>query len=251
MTDQLPALRASVERLRTIVEPLDESRLTASAYPTAWTVADVLSHLGSGGFIQQARLDAALEGRDLADDFPQPVWDEWNAKSPGAKAADALVVDRMLLDRLDSLTDDERARFRVSLGPIELDLAGFVGLRVNEHSLHTWDIEVTFDPKAVIPPEQAGAVVDNLGLIVRFAGKPTGVARDLHVTTVDPAREFTLSIGESSVSLEPCAAAHAPDLELPAEAFVRLVYGRLDPDHTPRVSGSADLDELRRVFPGI
>jgi uncharacterized protein (TIGR03083 family) len=201
MTDQLDALRASVARLRRIVEPLDESALRASAYPTLWTVADVLSHVGSGGVIQQARLDAALEGRDLADDFAQPIWDEWNAKSPKAKAGDALAADRALLDRLDALTDDERARFRLSLGPIELDIAGFIGLRVNEHSLHTWDIEVGFDPKAVVPPEQAGAVVDSLGLIVRFAGKPTGVPRDVHVTTVEPAREFTLAIGESSVSL--------------------------------------------------
>jgi hypothetical protein len=34
---------------------------------------------------------------------------------------------------------------------------------------------------------------------------------------------------------------------------VRLVYGRLDPDHTP-VSAQAsgvDLDALRRAFPGL
>jgi hypothetical protein len=41
-----------------------------------------------------------------------------------------------------------------------------------------------------------------------------------------------------------------PDLVLPAEALIRLVYGRLDPEHTPPVGGTADLDELRRVFPG-
>ena len=40
-------------------------------------------------------------------------------------------------------------------------------------------------------------------------------------------------------------------LVLPAEAFARLVYGRLDPDHTPPVEGDAEsLDELRKVFPG-
>ena len=43
----------------------------------------------------------------------------------------------------------------------------------------------------------------------------------------------------------------APDLELPAEAFSRLVYGRLDPDHTPAFTGDAALlDTLRAVFPG-
>jgi hypothetical protein len=39
---------------------------------------------------------------------------------------------------------------------------------------------------------------------------------------------------------------------LPAEAFVRLVYGRLDPDHTPPVeTGGDELDALRKVFPGL
>ena len=53
------------------------------------------------------------------------------------------------------------------------------------------------------------------------------------------------------VGLEVCRTVLAePDLELPAEALVRLVYGRLDPDHTPAVRGGADLDVLRGVFPG-
>ena len=43
----------------------------------------------------------------------------------------------------------------------------------------------------------------------------------------------------------------APDLEFPAEALIRLVYGRLDPDHAPPTDGSQpDLDELRRAFLG-
>jgi hypothetical protein len=42
------------------------------------------------------------------------------------------------------------------------------------------------------------------------------------------------------------------DLRLPAEAFIRLVYGRLDSAHTPPVeTASTDLDELRRLFPGL
>jgi hypothetical protein len=45
--------------------------------------------------------------------------------------------------------------------------------------------------------------------------------------------------------------AGAADLTLFAEAFVRLVYGRLDPVHTPPFDGDAALlDQLRAVFPG-
>jgi hypothetical protein len=42
-------------------------------------------------------------------------------------------------------------------------------------------------------------------------------------------------------------------LELPAEALVRLAYGRLDPDHTPSTvtADGVDLDLLRQVFPGF
>ena len=39
---------------------------------------------------------------------------------------------------------------------------------------------------------------------------------------------------------------------MPAEAFVRLVYGRLDEAHTPPVeSAGVELDELRPIFPGF
>ena len=43
-----------------------------------------------------------------------------------------------------------------------------------------------------------------------------------------------------------------PELRLSAEAFLRLVYGRLGPAHTPPVeAGGVDLDELRQLFPGL
>ena len=41
-------------------------------------------------------------------------------------------------------------------------------------------------------------------------------------------------------------------LRLPAEAFVRLLFGRLDPNHTPPVqTEGVDLDLLRQAFPGF
>ena len=45
----------------------------------------------------------------------------------------------------------------------------------------------------------------------------------------------------------------AADLTLPAEAFLRLVYGRLDPAHTPSsVTGDTGrLADLRKAFPGF
>jgi hypothetical protein len=39
---------------------------------------------------------------------------------------------------------------------------------------------------------------------------------------------------------------------MPSEALLRLAYGRLDPGHSPAgvQADPADLDRLRRMFPG-
>jgi uncharacterized protein (TIGR03083 family) len=251
MDTYLPALRSSAVRLRGLVEPLDDARLETPAYPSEWTIADVLSHLGSGAVILDRRLDDALLGRSTPDDFAPSVWDAWNAKSPRIKADDALAADGGFVERLGSLTDAERARFSFALGPLTFDFAGFVGLRLNEHALHTWDIAVVLDPAAVVPGEAAALIVDNLELVARFTAKPTGRTRTVAVRTTDPVRDFTVALDTDRVTFTPGGIGGAPAVELPAEAFVRLVYGRLDADHTPAVTGDTEvLDELRRVFPG-
>lgn len=68
----LVALCASVSLLRAVVEPLVDAQLQLPAYPTEWTIADVLSHIGSGAVILQRRLD----------DAPSPPPDEIVRRPP-------------------------------------------------------------------------------------------------------------------------------------------------------------------------
>ena len=77
-----------------MVEGLEPNRCVHRPIPTEWTVADVLSHLGSGAEILGRRLEDSLAGVDTPDDAAPAVWDVWNAKTPDAQAADALVADR-------------------------------------------------------------------------------------------------------------------------------------------------------------
>jgi uncharacterized protein (TIGR03083 family) len=245
------ALRSSVEHLRTLVAPLDDETLESSAYPREWRICDVLSHIGSGAVIIQRRVEDALADRPTPDDFAPGVWEVWNAKGPRAQADDAVVADRALLDRIAAVSEAEGGPLQFALGPVTLDLAGFVALRLNEHALHTWDIDVALDPKAAVTPEAAEVLVDNLGLIARFTARPTGKSRVVQVRTTDPVRLFTITLEPGTVSFEPAGSGSSPDLELPAEAFARLLYGRLDPEHTPAVTGDTTLlDELRLVYPG-
>jgi hypothetical protein len=207
--------------------------------------------MGSGATILAHSFDDIVASRATDENFNQSVWDEWNTKAPTAQVADALVADAALLERLESLPNIQREQFQFLMGPMNLDFAGFVGLRLNEHALHTWDVEVALDPSTTLPIEAAGVVVENLEMIVRFTGEPSGQVRVWHVRTIDPPRNFELSFGPESVVLSPSERGGPIDLEIPAESFVRLVYGRLDPDHTPTSIDARELDELRRAFPGI
>ena len=251
MSDSQTALEASVDHLRQIIDGLDEAQYTAQAYPTEWTVAQVMSHIGSGAVIMRHGIEAVLTGNPVPDGFNQSVWDEWNAKAPTAQVADSLVADRALIERVAQVPAADRASFRMSVGPMSLDFDGALGLRLGEHALHTWDIEVCFDPAATVPVQAAGLIIDKISMLVGFTGKSDGNARTLAIHTTDPGRDFVLTVSADRVSLEPSAPADVADLTIPAEAFVRLVYGRLDAAHTPASVDGALVATLRPIFPGF
>lgn len=252
MDRALSALRASVGRLHQLCRGLDDTQLNMRSYCSEWSVADVLSHLGSSAVIWRRLLDDTLAGRPTPEGFAPSVWAQWDAKSPRAKADDGLVDDEGLLERLEGLGDEERARAAVPLGPLRLSFDEAVGMRLNEHALHTWDVEVVFDQDAHLPEDAAAVVVDNLARIVGFRSHPAGAGRRIAVRTTHPARRFTLDLSPEGTRLEVAEDVAEPDLELPAEAFCRLVYGRLDEDHCPPLrAGDGVLDQLRQVFSGL
>ena len=246
----LDALRSSVSHLRNVVSTVSEADLTSRAYPSEWNIAHVLSHLGSGAVISLRRFDDTLAGLTTPDHHAPEVWDTWNAKTPVAQRDDCLAADAALLTRLEGATLEQRSGYAMSMGPMTFGFTDFVAMRLNEHAFHTWDVEVVRDPEATIPSHVAELVVDNLELVARFTAKPTGDTTIITVVTSAPQRGFTVHLTPDTVTMGTDATAVSADLELPAEAFARLVYGRLDPAHTPPGEHGPALDLLRGVFPG-
>ena len=74
------------------------------------------------------------------------------------------------------------------------------------------------------------------------------------MTTSEPDSQFTLRLADRvEVLLDDGSGPSDGTLRLPAEAWLRLVAGRLAADRAPagiETTGAADLDLLRRVFPG-
>jgi len=251
------ALRHSQDRLRALVEPLDLGQLQQRSYCSQWSIAQVLSHLGSQAEISALVLGAGLSGQDPpGPDAFIPVWESWNAKDPQAMASDALSAYEASVRRFESLDAGQRARLHLRVAGMDLDAAGLAQLGLGEHAVHTWDVAVALDPSATVAPDAVGLLVDTLGQRAAWVGKPDAKRRTVRVTTSDPERHFILETGDA-VTLAPSDDQTTPkpglsELSLPAEAFIRLVYGRLDPAHSPRVQATGvDLDELRQVFPGF
>ena len=248
----IAALRDSHDRLHALVQPLQADELKQESYDTDWTIAQVLSHLGSQAEIFGLFLDAGLSGHEPPgrEDFI-PIWDTWNTKTPQAQAADALAADTATLERFESLDAGQRAKLRLKAFGMDLDVAGLARMRVGEHAIHTWDVAVMLDPSATVAPDAIALLVDTIGPLAARTGQPDGQQRRLSVLTTDPERHYVLETS-GAVSLTKADGEDAPQLQLPAEALVRLVYGRLDAAHTPPVDADGvDLAELRALFPGF
>lgn len=252
----IAALRRSHDRLAGLVASMRPGQLREQSYCTDWSVAQVLSHLGSGAEISLLGLPGALgEAEPISRDAFGPVWDKWNAKSPDDQAGDALAIDEQHVTALEQLTDEQLAGMKLEFFGMHLDAVGIIRLRLGEHSLHTWDVAVHADPAAAVSPDTAALLVDNVpGFLAPRLGKALPEPFAARVTTFGPDRDYLLSSRESVTMTDwPGDGEAVPQVRMPAESLLRLAYGRLDSAHTPAdVSGDpAALDKLRAIFRGF
>jgi uncharacterized protein (TIGR03083 family) len=250
----LHALRGSHNRLATAVAGLDGAGLRSPSYDSEWSVADVLSHLGSQAEIFGLLLDAGLTGGDAPgqDAFP-PIWDAWNARSPEEQVTDSLAATDEFLDRLEALDAAQSDSFRLAAFGMDIDFAMFLRMRLSEHAVHSWDVVVALDRSATVAPEAVELLLAGLPDMAARVGKPTDEPSTVQVITTEPDRTFALVT--EGVRLEPWSERDvAGVLRLSAEELLRLVYGRLDAAHAPSARLDADnlsLDDIRTVFPGM
>lgn len=254
LVDQsIAELRATHDRLAAHVASLSPDQLTGPSGADDWTVADVLSHLGSGAEIGRGPLLAAL-GDDGERPGNQEVWDRWNALAPAEQAAGFVESDARLVELYEGLTPEQRGTTMVDLGflPAPVPLTTAVAMRLNEQVLHDWDVRVAADPGAALTESAADLLLqhyrDSMGFMLGFIGKADQLDRPVRLAVGDSTVVIT-----DSVALEAGTSDTTATYAGPLEAVVRLVTGRLGEAHTPAdasVTGNVTLDELRAVFPG-
>ncbi|MFL6156333.1 MAG: maleylpyruvate isomerase family mycothiol-dependent enzyme [Marmoricola sp.] len=252
----IDALRHEHDVLSDFVASLTPEQLEGPSGASEWSVAQVLSHLGSGSEISLASLQTALGEREApGDDFNRSVWDVWDAKSPADQGADYVTQNKVLVEALEALTPDQLESLKVDLGflPAPIGIAGYAGMRLNEVAHHSWDVRVATDPKAGITDPSTDVLADHLGgdlgFLLGFIGKPDQIEENVVLGLGD----YSLVIADS-VSVQSGTDGATATFSGAPEAALRLTSGRLRPEYTPAdvaVTGNVTLDELRRVFPGF
>ncbi|MDR7326420.1 MULTISPECIES: maleylpyruvate isomerase N-terminal domain-containing protein [Catenuloplanes] len=255
----IAVLRAGHDRLTAFVGTLSPDDLTRRSAADEWTVAQVLSHLGSGAEIHLATVAAGRDGTPAPDsDFNKGVWARWDAMAPAEQAAGFVESNGRLIEMFEALDTTQRENVRVVFGwlPAPVDVATSARLRLSEFALHAWDVEAALDPRARVGADAVSILIGHVPNMFGFLSRTEslgGREYRLAVRLTDTDQEFGLHLGDSVARTETPA---EPDgtLALPAEKLIRLVYGRLkEPYDTDGVSvtGPLSLDDLRRVFPGF
>lgn len=251
----LAAYRRSHDRVVEIASGLTQEQLASQSYDTEWSVAQVLSHLGSGAEIFHHVLDAGVAGAEVPGmDLMRSIWAVWDARSPLEMRDAFLAADAGFLEAIDSLSPEQAESFTVTLWAGPLDLAAFLQMRLAEHALHAWDVAVSFDPAATVADDAVGLLLPFMAVTASRSGTSQDPAYAVLLSTTDGHGDWVVTAGDP-VSLTARSQGDVDgEVRLPAEALVRLVAGRLDPDHTPAgvvEAGARGLADLRAVFRGL
>ncbi len=207
--------------------------------PTAcreWTAKDVAAHVTDGAERAVVVARAALAGE------PVPQYDTAERRRrhaalrvlPGDELAARLERDlATVFQELDGVPAATLHGTTANLGGGPHTMAQFADQRLVETGLHAWDIRAGSDPNATLPPETAAAIIDFvLWRVPRLAGhgEAHGVApRYLCALEGPGGGPVTLEVSPDRVTATRAPDAGAdPALALPVEAFIRLVWGRLD-----------------------
>jgi uncharacterized protein (TIGR03083 family) len=256
--DWLRALHATSERLDGQVGSLSEKDLARPSFAEGWSIAQVLSHLGSGAEIGAMLVERGLKGwtnGPIRDDV-LPIWQRWDAMGPLEQRATWQDANARHLGLLDSLDATEHASVKVPYFAGLLSVADYAGYRLSEQSVHGWDIAVALNATAIIPADELRLLWKRLDLVAtRFRDADT-LSRlapaQLAVTLTDEQRTLLLDL-DSELHIYPANPADpVGTVTGTADAILRLVYGR----HRPRAdvvtaAGPLTVDDLRALFPGF
>jgi uncharacterized protein (TIGR03083 family) len=258
----IAAIRREYEVLAHWLGALDRARWHGPTACTEWPLQKLVSHLGSGAEIHLLNILQYLEdGEPATREVNQRIWDHFDSLAPEPLYAAFRDRNERYVAYGENLPAD-RHHARVKSFAGEVPVGTYAQFRLGELTLHSWDARVALDPTARLLPSTVRVHWPQAR--TTFTRRANAEARGAlagttyHFLLFGPvADEFTLSVGADALTLDAdTAAAPTASLRLPAEAFLRLVTGRL-PLATAEAEGEVLIEgdhaaavRLNALFPG-
>jgi uncharacterized protein (TIGR03083 family) len=254
--------RAEYELQVAYLEQLPPEGWTEQSACRDWQVYQVVSHIGSQPEITGAVLRAGVRGEPpMTDEERRAIWDRFDNYRPDEVFPAYRANNEAWYRLVDSFSEEELGQtIQWFAGP--MTIAGMLASRLNEQALHTWDIRWARDRNAKLTPEVVSTLIEgNLAPFrvkqltrVEAAPRLSGHTIQLHLRDPEGAVHFILD-PDGAQARQGNAAPVALSAELPAEGFVRLIWGRYDvrlglASGELKLSDDSLADELQALFPG-
>jgi uncharacterized protein (TIGR03083 family) len=257
-------IRGQLARLAGELRRLDAAGWDAPSACTGWSVKDVAAHMAESNDRFYQVISAALRG-EVAPEFTAPQRAERQA-AVEAGSTDVIVEQLVgrgaaCFDMLEGATAEELAR-GVTVPAGQLSLAQVAPQRLSECTLHSWDIRVAREPGATLDADAVPLLLDGaIASAGRLGSRGAPSARNAtYAVDVTGSGGGPVGVVVEQRAVRASRGAPArPDatLRLSGEAFVRLVWGRLDLRRTVEadtevVEGDRELAyALEGVFRGV
>lgn len=263
LAEVVGALRDEYEVIDGYLAALHPERWHGPTACSDWRITNLVSHLGSGAEIHLLTMREYVDaGEPVTQEIRQGIWGHFDSLAPEPLHAAFRDRNQRYLDYAAQLSPEQQQR-RVKMFAGELPPANYAQFRLQEVTLHSWDLRVALDPTARLLPRSVrvnfrlmrGNLARRANADARAALNGTVYAIDVYGPVVE---SFGLRVNADAVELLDTAPTDArARLRLPAEAYLRLGSGRL-PLEQAEAAGDVAIEgdralglRLNALYPGF
>ena len=259
---RIDLIQSIAHRMHTFLAGLIEEDWARPSACDAWQVRDVLGHLVGGAERQMESLRRGLSG----DAGPPEGFVPLDAEGISANNARQYVALRESLgDRLLSVFAqryEELSETLKSLGPQDwgkpcwhmrresMIVEDYVDLRIQELTIHDWDIRSAFDPNCRLDAESVGRLLEIAPMWLGMTFRPGPALQETAVFRFElegyPNRNHDVSVTGDQFHVGPVSTGPADaTLRCDGDAYLLYIYGRID-SSSPRLTLEAEPALMQR-----
>jgi len=246
-SDRTAILKREAESFKSFLSGLPTEALDRPSACDRWTVADVLSHVGSQAFA--LTITRGLAG-EVSPPPGRPAVSEHNEDAFAESIAQRARANRE--QQGDGLLDwfrtnlDESVKTFDRVGPDQWNILCYwppgpepistlLDMRIAELCMHAWDVRSKLEADYHLSEDSLGALMDTMPRAVRRAFRPepeleTPVRYRFSITS-PTGNDFDIVVTEGGTRWEPATGSAADvTFRCDGETCVLVMYGRLTPD---------------------